>query len=298
MNLIKIQDKIRKTAKEILAKGDVEFLIGYGQSSLAKKTVPIFIKKAEDTDKLVFNQYCRNNLAVYLKKFKPKDKKIALITKACDNRTLIALIQEKQVDRNKLFIIGVNCYGMIDPEIPCDEECMDSNCQTCTVKTPILHDVLIDLDDEDKKNLTEDAAKDFTDEEIAAFEKLSPPERWEFFKKEVQKCIRCYACRNACPLCYCEQCFVDSSTPKWLSEGLNATDLAFYHIVRILHSAGRCGECGACERACPMNIRLKFLTRKMNDIIEELFGSKSALSPDQQPSLGTFKENDNNSIFK
>lgn len=298
MNLSSIQNKLRKKAKEILSNGEVEVLIGYGQGSIANKTRPVFIDNPEHADILVFNEHCNNNLAVYLKKFKPKNKKIGIVTKACDNRTLTALIKEKQIERDKIYIIGVSCYGMASSDNIISNNILDNNCMFCEVKTPIVYDVLIDIDEKDKSDILSNPKEGFTDEEIAAFEKLSPKERWEFFKKEVQKCIRCYACRNACPLCYCEVCFVDSSSPKWIFEGLNTSDLTFYHLVRILHSAGRCGECGACERACPMHIRLKFLTRKMNDVIEELFGSKSYTNPDEPPSLGTFKENDNNTIFK
>ena len=41
-------------------------------------------------------------------------------------------------------------------------------------------------------------------------ESLSGKERWEFWKEQLSKCIRCYACRSACPMCYCDECVVDT----------------------------------------------------------------------------------------
>lgn len=299
MNLQILQDKLRKAAFEALSNGVADVVIGYGEGSLKNKTSPLFVRKPEDASKLVFNQHCSSNLAVYLKKVKPGEKKIGLVVKGCDSRTLASLIHEKQIARDKLYIIGVDCYGLVDKDSPDEENpSLDSNCAACQTKTPVVYDILIAFDEKDIKKIEKETPTGFSDKEIAEFEKLSPKERWEFFKKETERCVRCYACRNACPLCYCENCFVDSSDPKWIQEGLNVTDLTFYHIVRILHAAGRCGECGACERACPMNIRLKFLTRKMNYIIGELFGEKSGMSADEAPALGTFKENDENTIFK
>ena len=43
-------------------------------------------------------------------------------------------------------------------------------------------------------------------------------EKWGFFSRMIEGCIRCYACRNACPLCYCPTCFVDESRPQWVGK--------------------------------------------------------------------------------
>ena len=296
MDFNEIQKQLRDIAKELLISGDFEMLIGYGEGSLPQKVTPIFIRKPEEAEHLVFNEYCSPNLVTYLKKFKPKDKKIAIVTKACDNRSLVMLIKEKQIEREKIFIIGVECPGItISPEIN-KESNLDVICISCTIRSPVIYDRLLKIGERGEIEKKEEFK--LSDEEIEAFEKMSPNERWKYFQNEIKKCIRCYACRNVCPLCYCEQCFVDITSPRWLSEGLDASDLTFYHLVRILHSAGRCGKCGACEHACPMGIRLRFLTRKMSDIIEELYGTKAGINPDEPPALGVFREADDNSLFK
>ena len=66
-----------------------------------------------------------------------------------------------------------------------------------------------------------------------------------------------------------------------------------YHIGRIFHQAGRCVECDACVRACPMNIDLRTFTQKLVKDTGELFGYVAGMSFEELPPLCTFKEDDN-----
>jgi ferredoxin len=134
--------------------------------------------------------------------------------------------------------------------------------------------------------------------EAGDFEKKSSEERWNYFERESGRCIRCYACREACPMCYCIECFVDSSKPKWIEKGLSPSDLQFYHIVRAYHQTGRCTGCGACERACPMEIRLTYLTQKLNQEVEERFGFEAGVDRETPPPLSTFETDDKQEFIK
>ena len=59
---------------------------------------------------------------------------------------------------------------------------------------------------------------------VNAFEAKPAEERWRIFESEVSKCIRCYACRQSCPNCYCKVCFADQGKPRWLSGGTDLSD--------------------------------------------------------------------------
>ena len=59
--------ELREYARELLENEEVAVVIGYTQLS-EKRTKPIIITDPADASKLVFNEYCLNNLAVYLTK--------------------------------------------------------------------------------------------------------------------------------------------------------------------------------------------------------------------------------------
>ena len=65
--------------------------------------------------------------------------------------------------------------------------------------------------------------------------------------------MRCYACRNACPLCVCqERCIAETLDPKWLTQRMGIPEKFLFHFVHAMHLAGRCTECGECEHVTTM----------------------------------------------
>jgi formate dehydrogenase subunit beta len=63
---------------------------------------------------------------------------------------------------------------------------------------------------------------------------------------------------------------VDYTTPRWAESMITPSGTQAWHIVRAFHQTGRCASCGACERACPMDIKMTYLTDKLNrDMLEQ-----------------------------
>jgi formate dehydrogenase subunit beta len=303
---------IRDVAKKLLDEKRVDLIIGFEKGSVPLRSTPCFVRSTSETARLIWNANCENNLARYLPKTKER---VGIVAKGCDVRSIINLIKEKQITREQVFIIGIPCKGMIDrrkieakldgreiieteekdntiilkgrnlEEIIKKEEFLHNSCQTCTHRNPVIYDVLIG----DK--VVEDQAVDEY-REVREFAAQSPDERWQSFSEELSKCIRCYACRNACPFCYCQKCFVDSSQPQWIGKTTNLSDTTIFHIMRAFHIAGRCVNCGACDRACPMGIDLRRLNKKIEMDIKELFHYESGISLEGAPPLATFNPDD------
>ncbi len=303
--------KIREAARHLLRKDLVDCVIGFEKGTLPMRATPCFVRKEEDVDRLLWNAFCETNLARYLPK---RNERVAVVAKGCDTRAIVELVKEKQVSRGKIKIIGVPCRGMVDRKrveaqtgehdvrhIEEKEEkilveglsrshllnrrdVLFVSCRNCEHRNPVIHDILVG------KEVKEKEGEDF--QELDDFEALPADERWAFFSAEFDRCIRCYACRNACPLCYCEECFVDGSQPQWVGRTNHPSDTALFHMIRAFHLAGRCVACGACERACPVGVDLGKLNRKMARDVRDLFGCRPGLDPEERAALAAFRPDD------
>jgi ferredoxin len=324
-----IQARLRETVERLLREKKVNLFLGYENASLPFRTTPLFLTRGEDVERLVWNPFCAGNLSVYLPRlFKaPADAReaksappppiVGIVVKGCDTRSVVALIQERQVRRENLVLVGVACPGMVDRRkaeaalggrealeagedaqgniraVLADgaevtlrrEEVLADACLECRSPTPSIHDVLLGAPREAKEG---DAARRRT----ADFQSLSLDARWEHFQRILSKCIRCNACRQACPMCYCKTCLLDQTRPRWVGAGADISDVAIYHLVRAFHMAGRCTECGACERACPMGIDVRLLARKLCQDVEDLYGYRAGEATDGTPLLSTFTMDD------
>ncbi|MCR4442021.1 MAG: 4Fe-4S dicluster domain-containing protein [Peptococcaceae bacterium] len=287
-----ITQKMRDTARELLSSGQVALVLGWEKGYPWYKSAPTFIDKVEDVERLVFDEFCHNNLSKYLLDLAAVDGKVALFVKGCDSRGVNRLIQDNQVKREQLYIIGIPCPGLKDPDDAAGKNWGDEingavKCQDCRFPNPVVYDLLLG----EKVPAVERGRE--TRELIERLEKMKPDERYEFWAGQFNRCIRCYACRNICPACNCRECVFDRAVPEWLGKANNLVENQFMQLTRAIHVAGRCIECGECERACPVNIPLMALNRKIINDIEELFGEEPAgLDPEKKTPLGRFELDD------
>ena len=99
-------------------------------------------------------------------------------------------------------------------------------------------------------------------------------------------------------MCYCKECCVSQTFPKWLGQAENLSETLCFHIVRALHTAGRCVDCGACARACPNNIDLRLLTGKVAKDVKSLFDAEAGLRLGEKPAMASFSEDDLQDFIK
>ena len=312
-----IEGQLKDLAKKLLEEKKVDLIIGYEKGTMPLRTRPVFIKDAADVNKLVWNSSCENNLAVYLKTAKGK---VAVVAKGCDSRSIVGLLKENQIEKDNVFVIGVSCEGVIDRKKIEDllegREVLESSeagsqiiikgdgfeekvgkdkvlseyCKRCKHRNPVISDELVG------EKVSELEVDEYA--EVKDLESKSADERWEYFSGQAEKCIRCYACRNACPMCYCPLCFVDQGMPGWFSKTPHPSDTLIFHITRAMHTTGRCIDCGACSRACPMNVELRQLTKKAEKDIKESYGHEVGLKVDESPPLATFEPDDPQEFMK
>ena len=269
-------------------------------------------------DELWWDENCGINLANYITRRKDR---IGIPAKGCDSRNMVTHIVENQISREQLHIVGIPCTGMIDRRkialavegrqiqevsmennqitVSCDgsketlskADYLQENCAICIHRNPVIYDELV------AEQVEEQTGVDRY-EDIRAREEMSSDERWDYFAELVKPCIRCNACRNACPQCYCPVCFVDESRPQWVGKSVDPTDTMTFHVLRAFHLAGRCTDCGACERACPVGIKVRQLTKKMEKDVFELYGWETGLTTESRPPLDVYRPEDPDDFIK
>lgn len=310
-------EKIRETARKLLSEGTVDVVIGFRRGTIPYMAEPVAIRQEADADQLIFDCNCRMNLANYIAN---RTEKIGIVAKGCDSRNIANHIIENKADRDRLYIIGVPCTGMADKtaltaladgeitdvtesdgkvtvsgdgfEKTVDKtEILQQNCGTCIRRNPVISDEMVGdaVDELELENRFADV------EEVDA---MSPDEKTAFFDDLLSACTRCYACRNACPLCYCPTCFVDDSRPQWVGKSTDPVDVKTYHLLRAFHDAGRCTDCGACEAACPMDIKMRYFTRKTIKTCVERYGWEVGMNTEDRPPLDTYRIDDPEEFIK
>jgi formate dehydrogenase (coenzyme F420) beta subunit len=276
--------KIKEISGRLLKDGTVDAVIGFSKGTLPTMSEPCMIKSADNVEELVWDSTCRVNLCNYLTNRKEK---LAIVAKGCDSRNIVTHIIENKIKRDQIFIIGVPCKGMTNK----DTGEIQDNCSTCTHRNPVIYDELV-------ADLVEEQTDVDKYADIKKVEAMSTEDKWDYFTDLYSTCTRCYACRNACPLCYCPTCFVDESKPQWVGKANDPMDIKTYHLLRAYHCAGRCTDCGSCEAACPQNIKVRQLTKKLEKDCFELYGWEAGLTLDQRPPLDTFKVDDKEDFIK
>jgi ferredoxin len=225
-------------------------------------------------------------MARYLVRY-PRGTKIAIAVKAADSRAVVQLIQEEKVKRENLVLLGIPVFGMKNAKTG---EVIDSK-TTCGMYNPVLYDILLGEEVHGQKIVS-------PYDVLAKYEAMDKDARWAFWKSELDKCIRCYACRKACPMCYCDPCFIDQLKPKWADKAPESPGNIMYHLTRFQHLAGRCVDCGECSRACPVDIPLYLFHKKVAKECEEMFKQASGMSIEEKPALVNFRVEDSDKILE
>jgi formate hydrogenlyase subunit 6/NADH:ubiquinone oxidoreductase subunit I len=260
-------NSIAEKAKQLLDNKTADVVIGYCVNKSGKSR-PVFITDSSATGQLDFNQNCTQNLAVYLTKHEVKHMgKMAIIATIPVMRSILMLISERQLTSDQIVVIGIGK----------DEQILDFE------NVEVMQNF---VDKTDMRNPEKDRIL------LENLSKMNLEERFGYWENELSKCIKCYACRQACPMCYCNRCAVECNQPQWIPVQANPHGNFDWHILRAMHLAGRCISCGQCGDACPVDIPCHLLTMHMVDTVHEKFGVYAGTSEKMDSVLSSYKPND------
>lgn len=260
-------------AAALLGDGRVNMVIGYQRRG--ERCIPALLTDARAVDVLTFDSQCLQNLAAYLHKEEVRQKfPVAVVASPATMRSLVLLAAESQLPDDAIVVLALDetrYLGAFD---------LEATARLLNESYPNLA-----LPAETLKRVAELAA-------------LSPQERAAFWSRHFERCTRCYACRAACPSCYCKQCIVEKNTPQWISTAAREHGNYAWQVIRAFHSAGRCTACGACERACPQGIPLMLLNVKVSQEVVDQFNAKPGYDPQAKPVIGSWKPDDKQEFIR
>jgi Na+-translocating ferredoxin:NAD+ oxidoreductase RnfC subunit len=294
-----MQEAMISKAKALLADGTVTRVIGWKRGEFVYDVTPAVFESAQELDEgFVYDDFTAANVSKYLIKESRKEGKILCFLKPCDTYSFNQLIKEHRIIRENVYIVGIPSDGKLDAEkikskgitgilsaqrdgdtvkvetlygietLPLADAMLEK-CLSCKSKKHVIYDELIGEDgeviDSDRFDMVE------------KLENMTAEERFEFWRSELSKCIRCNACRNVCPACSCEKCVFDNPQSGVENKApADSFEENMFHIIRAFHVAGRCTDCGECSRVCPQNIPLHLLNRKFIKDINSLYGEYQA----------------------
>lgn len=294
-----LENVMIEKAKKLLSEGTVARVVGWTKGEFVYDPSPATFETEESLNSFVYNNFCGANLSKYLVAVSKKPGKTAVFLKPCDTYSFNELVKEHRVERENVYVIGVECHGKVDNhklddlgifsvsgvEYNKDKAVIATadgdkteekgkvlleKCISCKGKKFVVSDETIVLNEMEEESLDR-----FSD--VKKLEAMSAEERFAFWQEQLSKCIRCNACRNVCPACTCTKCVFDN--PK-SGVAAKANDVSFeeqlFHVIRAFHVAGRCTDCGECSRVCPQRIPLHLLNRKFIKDIDGLYGDFQA----------------------
>lgn len=285
-----VAEHIQRLAASLLEEGQVSAVVGYTAGSLPGQMVPAFVTRPEETPALGWSDRCLNNLAVYFPRVLREWGKVAVVVKRCDAGAVVGLLQENQVAREQVILIGVSCPGVWE------DGALALKCYPCDGEVSSLCDWTVTPQGARKGAVSSGAMRavvaDPREALIAHLEALPAADRWAYWQDQFARCLRCYACRAVCPLCYCAVCVAEKNRPQCVPTSIDARGNTIWNLTRALHLVGRCGGCDECARVCPADVRLDLLNRRLSLEVEQRFGYRSGEDPRASPPLATFRPDD------
>lgn len=198
---------------------------------------------------------------------------------------------------------------------PIDEKLIRSNCLRCEYPVPSMADIscritpektfvtvnskkgeeiiaaaeiIAEQEESPSREQLKERADQYQEKDFSSLKEMKPDDRLNYWLKQFDKCIKCYGCRNACPICYCKDCYLEAD--RILVKRGELPPERMFHLTRLAHVADSCINCGMCESVCPMEIPLSRLYHMLYKELSTVFKYEAGLDPKSPPPLGSITE--------
>lgn len=256
-------EQVRKTVQKLLDSGKISGFVGlkkkYGHIG------PHFFRREDDLDQLStgdFNgagdaRYPLNKLLIHLARAYPQDS-FGVLVRGCDERGLKTLYTWNQLNPDNVIPVGIACPQELADRCECEKPFPDETVEGSKATA---------------------AAAD----SVNRLDALDLGGRFDHWMQEFYKCVKCYGCRDICPMCFCKECSLEDKELVVTDE--LPPEIPIFHLTRAMHMAGRCIDCGLCSEACPADIPLRTLYKKVAAVMEDEFDYKTGLQAFQKSPL-------------
>ena len=118
-------------------------------------------------------------------------------------------------------------------------------------------------------------ARKWQEKDFASLREMSTEEKFSYWLGEFSRCIKCYGCRDACPICYCKDCILEADRGI-VAPGEIPPDIMF-PMIRSVHVMDSCVNCGQCEDVCSMDLPLARLIFMLNSELGDIFKNEPGM---------------------
>ncbi len=256
-------DQVKEKINELLSDGSVKGVVALIQTH--GHVAPHLFKKGDDLNSLSLGdhegdgdaRYPLNKVLITLAR-KYQDETFGILVRGCDERGLYGLYRLKQLKEEKVVPIGIACSQNL--------------AKSCECKKP-WPDALVAGEKVDAPEALQ----------VKEAEEKDVLQRFSYWTDQFLKCVKCYGCRDICPMCFCHECSLECE--DLVSKGDLPVDIPVFHLTRAMHMADRCVDCGLCDEACPSDIPLRLLYKKTADTMNAEFGFTSGLDRNEKSPL-------------
>lgn len=246
-----MKDQIREYAKALLNEGKVAGFLALREEN--GNIRPYFFTDPDELDHLAVGdteiagaaRYPLVKILMRMHRAHPHQT-FGIMVRGCEERAIRKLLRASQLSAKRVVLAGFSCSDSLAARCGCLKPYPDELVAGSKPKQPSSNKVV----EATGRNFIRDL---------------------QFMKEQFERCVKCYGCRNVCPVCFCKECTLEEQTFVPQSRLLPPANPDFL-LTRAVHMVDYCVYCGLCEEACPADIPLKTVYKMVANIMNEQHG--------------------------